>query len=852
MAKIIEAKAVISAEDRTGAVFDKIAKKIDGISKTGRAAVAVDRLNDAMARAKTQMAAVDRFFAARTGYVDARTRFRGAQAAVDEAARAMKRGEGDARHYQRMQAEVSRAAAALERQKSAVLQAKSGLEQLGVPAGRAAAAQNELRAAIERTNASLDRQAAKSEKSARRREAIGMAAGVAGGFVAHEVKRGAGAVVHAYREFDKERRFAKAVMGLTDEEQAPLVEQAIHMGAKTKYNDVQVLEAQRELAARGLKKEQVMGMMEPAAALGMSMDLSLPDAVKQMEGAIFGFRKDTSTQEAALRAARQTADFQVKAAKVTGMTPEDISQLYKFGATPARLAGISEASLLGFGGVLKKANIRGDEAGTAFRALTATTQAPTAGAKTAMLAAGLDYKNYQTMKDRIEVEPFAADVAARYGVQLDKATKSGLEKIFSDKAAVSDPAKFAPAVTSLLRDSLEGNDAKSLKSIAGAALRYRNASVQSIDANALIKDLMPKLAGNLPLANAMFGSKQGGRIATALSDEATLRHVIEEIEKGSAGYSEKIAAERMSGFDGAVSRLEGATKNLETAIGRALDKDGKGGVLTKATDFLGRTVQGAAELPPWAIGTGAVAAGAVGTGGAALFAKALFNGFGLGTSAIALDGSAAALTAAAAELSAAAAVGAAKGATATAATTAATTAAGAGVGSTLWTAGVAAAPFVAAGLATAGGLYAMHKSVEDAGYTGLTSGDRLRRQRGGSMRDVYRRAFGYDELTGTRGYDELEKTPEVTHTTVYGTGVGGDKSVQAELTGSAEVQGEVTVKNVVEAGSELLRIVQQMQTLSVQVRGQLNANGPGSVGRSSPDAAAPAPAHVGSQGNSPL
>jgi hypothetical protein len=36
MAKIIEAKAVITAQDKTGAVFDKIAKKFDGIAKAGK------------------------------------------------------------------------------------------------------------------------------------------------------------------------------------------------------------------------------------------------------------------------------------------------------------------------------------------------------------------------------------------------------------------------------------------------------------------------------------------------------------------------------------------------------------------------------------------------------------------------------------------------------------------------------------------------------------------------------------------------------------------------------------------------------------------------------------------------
>jgi len=825
MARIIEAKAVISAEDKTGAVFDKIAKKIEGIAKSAKSSKEVDALTKSLTRAQSQMAAIDRFATAKGGFSDARAKFREAQLGVEAAAKAMKRGESDAaalaRSYEKAQQAASRTAAALDKQRGAFVNAKRGLEEFGIPVNRAVAQQDKLRAAVERTNAALDRQAARSERSARRREMLSTGVGIAGGILAHQVKHGSGEVIRTYREFDKERRFGKAVMGLSDDEQAPLVAQAIHMGARTKYNDVQVLEAQRELAARGLNKNQVMGMMDPAAQLGMSLDLSLPDAARQMEGAIFGFKKDTTTLEAAKAAAKQTADYQVKAAKLSGMTPEDLRQLYKFGATPARMGKISEASLLGFGGVLKKANIGGDEAGVAFRALMATAQAPTAGAKTALLANGLNYKNYQRVPDQLAVDPFAEDVAARYGVKLNSSTRAGLAKIFSDKAMISDPAKFNPAVTALLRDQLEGTDAKSLKSIAGAAGRYRDKSVNDVDTNAFIKDLLPKLSNNLPLANALFGSKQGGRIATALGDSDTLKHIISEIEQHSEGYSEKIAGERMSGFDGAVSRLEGAMKNLETSIGRAFDADGKGGALTWATDLAGRAIQGTAELPPWAVGSGAAAAAGGGLYGAWKFGKTIFGGFGLSSSAIALDGSAAALTAAAAELSAAAGVGA-------AAKGAATTAATAGAGSAIWTAGAAAAPWVAGAAGIAGGLWAMHKSVEDAGYSGLTSGQRLALQRRGSMRDLYRREWGYGDSS---------IAPELSPTMTYGTGVGGDKAVNV----SGEVSGEVTVKNIVEPGSTLLQVVQQVQQLSAQVRGSLNSSGPGSQGHSSPDAAAPAP-----------
>jgi hypothetical protein len=271
MAKIIEAKAVISAQDKTGAVFDNIAKKIDQIGKSGKAAEAVDRMAKALERAKAQMAAIDRFNSSRGGFADARAKFVATQAAVIQAAQAMKRGESDARAlaraYEQTQSAASAAARAFERQKSALIANKRALETMGVPINQAAAHQARLRTAVERTNAALEEQAVASERSHNRRMIVGGAAAYAGHLAAHRIGHGVRETLHTYREFDKERRFGRAVMGISDEQQAPLVAQAVHMGATTKYNDIQVLEAQRELAARGLKRDQVMGVMKPPALL---------------------------------------------------------------------------------------------------------------------------------------------------------------------------------------------------------------------------------------------------------------------------------------------------------------------------------------------------------------------------------------------------------------------------------------------------------------------------------------------------------------------------------------------------------------------------------------------------------
>ena len=233
----------------------------------------------------------------------------------------------------------------------------------------------------------------------------------------------------------------------------------------------------------------------------------------------------------------------------------------------------------------------GDEAGVAWRALIANAESPTAGALTAYRAAGLRYADYQHAPSHLAVQPFIDDVAQRYGVELDDAAQEALGKIFSNKKLIASPEKFNPAVVSALRDALDGDDAKSLKSIAGEANRYRNASMSSVDVNALISDLMVKLPGNLQLSNALFGSKQGGRIANAFSDPATFRWMLDQLINHSEGYSEKVATGRMAGFDGAMSRLEGSTKNLETAFGRANDV-----FLTPMTDQGARFIQTIAEM----------------------------------------------------------------------------------------------------------------------------------------------------------------------------------------------------------------------------------------------------------------
>ena len=108
------------------------------------------------------------------------------------------------------------------------------------------------------------------------------------------------------------------------------------------------------------------------------------------------------------------------------------------------------------------------------------------------------------------------------------------------------------------------------------------------------------------------------------------------INEHSQGYAQNVSDQRMAGFDGAISRFEGATLNLETALGRAFDANGKGGAVTGITDSAGRFVQALAEAPPQlqrlAFEASAAAAIFAGLKGA----EALMGGFGMKGAAVAL------------------------------------------------------------------------------------------------------------------------------------------------------------------------------------------------------------------------
>ena len=590
--------------------------------------------------------------------------------AASDALKGKRGASGDraaaAANVKRLAGELRAAESSMTSGRSAILGQVQSLRALrgelsaaGVSVKGLAAAEGQLGARIKSTAAALVKQGRAAERSAIRRETIGTLAGVAGYKAAHGVAHGAEATIETYRDFDKYQRQTQAFGNFSDAEMAAIVSMAIHKSAGTKFNDIQWLQGAKALGGRGVKSGSVMGILPEAANYGQAMSTDLPEAVAALEASIFAFQRDLSTPDKAKAAARRTSDLQVAAAKSFGLTHEDIKGGYEYGALGAQLTGLSEEKLLAFMGLGKKLNISGDAQGNAWRAMTSKFLAPTKKGRESLSAVGINYGDYQKMPERLSVDNFASSIGQQYGVKLDKRSRSRLEGTFTDRKTFSDPTAFAIAVREALKGQVGINSAKDMNKVAGSAERFRQTNVEKVDVNGLLTALMDKIkGGNLALANAFFGEKQGSRVMAALRDEDLWNKSVHKLEETPDGKAEGVAQQMMAGFDGAVSRFENAIKNLETSVGRAFDADGKGGFLTGLADVAGRATQALAELPPRALAVGAsltaLAGSAAGIRGAYTVTKGLVGFSGgaaaLNGSAVALDASAAALQAAAVSL----------------------------------------------------------------------------------------------------------------------------------------------------------------------------------------------------------
>ena len=167
MAKIIEAKLLLSAEDKTAAALKAVANRVNDIAKVGKTvgqsmAGSMSSVGASIGKLNDQLSRVQGFRALHAGLVQTRQRLRETQAEVERLGRAMRAAETPTaqltRQYAQAQRAVSQASRAFQEQAAAVRASRAALDQAGIPLRGLAAREDQLARSLARANVEFARQ----------------------------------------------------------------------------------------------------------------------------------------------------------------------------------------------------------------------------------------------------------------------------------------------------------------------------------------------------------------------------------------------------------------------------------------------------------------------------------------------------------------------------------------------------------------------------------------------------------------------------------------------------------------------------------------------------------------------
>ena len=723
MAKIIEAKAVISAQDSTGNVFDRLAAKIRGVEKAAKSFEGIKPLNKTM-----------------FGGMDIEKQFASLKLTSREIQAVQKSWENFQRALSRGgPMGAAKALGALEMWKSKTLaslrQVREGYDQVG--------------------------HAHKRFFQGAGRFAV-TAAGIGGAaYAANRVGR-AGITAAATSQRESARDY---LAGMSDADSARLSKEALRQSAQYPSVDSSTMHERLRDTAMGTRSTDKAIELGETIAQGTTVLQSLKGKDKAIEEG----RKFFS----ALDVMGKNVD------------PKEIRELFH---GYIKALGVEGADM-DLGGVLAMARQSRAAGGILSNRFLMTT-APGLGRDLG------DYQLGTSLASALSQNIGGRATKTSKAVQQEFGLRDKKGQFLDSRLAMTDPDKYAweKILPALEKKKISPDDDVA---VAGA--------MSKLFSNRTVADVFTKLINQ----RAQYQAKAG------------------QYEKAPGLEAAKplLTKDPFVGYEAVLSQL----RNLAT---QAPLMDAAAAGLAKLSSAIGSAVQTFSEGNRaekigmgTAVGLGAGGAAAVGAVGL----RAAYQWFTGGTAALnasatALTGSAAALTAAAARLAAGATLASVAGGAGAAAAPAAAAAGAAGGGllSKAWGVGAAALPFLGPAAIGTGAYLASEAANDYSGITKQSTRERMRKQQS--------KYNWWGKYTGGEQSDA-------------GGGGSGQQPVTAQLQGSAEVSGETTVKVevTVNPSSELINATAAAKGATAQMKGMLNANGPGSTGRSSPDASAPSP-----------
>ena len=178
------------------------------------------------------------------------------------------------------------------------------------------------------------------------------------------------AAVKTTADFEAQMSRVQAISGATGEDLQALEDQAIQLGASTKFSASEAAQGMENLASAGFSTQEIMaampGMLDLAAASGEDLAASSDIAASTLRG--FGLEAEQ---------AGHVADVLAKNAADTNAAVADTGEAMKYVAPVAAAMGISFEECAAAIGIMSDAGIKGSQAGTSLRGALSRLAKPT-------------------------------------------------------------------------------------------------------------------------------------------------------------------------------------------------------------------------------------------------------------------------------------------------------------------------------------------------------------------------------------------------------------------------------------------------------------------------------------------
>ena len=514
-ARIIEAKAVISAEDRSAATFAAMAKRMAEMSKTQTAfnkagSAQATKMAGDMAKLDKKLAQMEGFRKLSANIDTVGTYFRRTQAEAARLKVAMQAagaaGGALSKDYDRAVRAMDAAKKAYLDQITATKNARQAIESTGLSVSQLSSKQGYLRSQIDATSAAMRRQTqvakaanvnpwgavprsgsgvplipqrpiAQQKPAPQHRnrpsgesqpEALAEAGGATivpfGGLKAAGVlgavyagKKVHDFVVENHHDFQRAKLYQQAVLGVNAESQASMVAQAEQIGKDTRFTNADVVKAQTDIGGKLPKEMQKSAIIEAITEntknYALAMQVSMEEAAQAVVGYMKSWGYDLSTAEAAASSSKRAANMLVQQAKTTGAKHHDLIGSTKFGAAPARAGGFSEEMINAIQAQLIRVGYEGAMAGTFSRAVATKLAVPSRQGMAAIAGTGVDFNQFRKPGS----VPATADSLSKmlqlqFGRSLGKAEQEKVQALLDDTEVMGDKGAYTEKLSEILNE----------------------------------------------------------------------------------------------------------------------------------------------------------------------------------------------------------------------------------------------------------------------------------------------------------------------------------------------------------------------------------------------------------------